>query len=638
MRLLRTVVRKAVPYGAVGLVLALHLVLLQEHLPWSAAMSDQPIAGDDYDTHLGQTYRLLGALRSAGKHWAYAPTLLAGFPAGAIFDADNKGWAYFTYGVSGLFGVSPARAHNLFVYLAGLLPPFLGMLGAFLFRLGFAPMVLSGMLFSCLFFFDSFTHWCYYVGMVAYTAASMVAVVPLGLLYRFVSERRFHYGLWCALILAVAHTLHPYTFFIVALPMVVMVVRARRALGWAGWGMVGGIVATTVAVNAPWLHASLIHWPYILDSGYFALGGLRIFFADMFNLLVSPIDTGVIGTRVSLRFAAAILTLGTLVSWYRSNDERLWSLGLAAAFVFALGYLGAYVPGLEQIQPYRHVVPAGFLMALPASWLVVEALRSPAVRLLPLPGKVLGLCLLFLSSQQFVEHAFYLLPHRMPALDPLLDGTEVPYDASGNSPRVPLILPHASYFHQGVAELNNWAHRYVGTRGRVVVEEFALGERMGWDGQVDVIGGFRLRNLVHAYSNILRLQQGRVISEAQLRDYVQTYGVTHLIMYSEHPEFDRMPGLLEPLGRHYYRRLYRVRSPTTKIAGSGGTVIPSLNRLQVQGTAGQSDLVLRYHYHPALRCRPHCQLRREPIAGPDPVGFIRVPAPHPSDFEIYNGY
>jgi hypothetical protein len=48
-------------------------------------------------------------------------------------------------------------------------------------------------------------------------------------------------------------------------------------------------------------------------------------------------------------------------------------------------------------------------------------------------------------------------------------------------------------------------------------------------------------------------------------------------------------------------------------------------------------VVLRFHFLETLVCRPGCAIAREPLSH-DPVGFIRVAAPHPADFEILNAY
>jgi hypothetical protein len=77
--------------------------------------------------------------------------------------------------------------------------------------------------------------------------------------------------------------------------------------------------------------------------------------------------------------------------------------------------------------------------------------------------------------------------------------------------------------------------------------------------------------------------------------------------------------------------------PVSLIGGNTGTVHASLNRIEVRGTIPDRDVVLRYHWMETLVCRPRCTLAREPVAG-DPVGFLRIRAPHPPDFVVENGY
>jgi hypothetical protein len=68
-----------------------------------------------------------------------------------------------------------------------------------------------------------------------------------------------------------------------------------------------------------------------------------------------------------------------------------------------------------------------------------------------------------------------------------------------------------------------------------------------------------------------------------------------------------------------------------------GQVRARTNTLDVQATAEHQDLVLSYHWHEALRCTPRCKVERFKIHR-DPVGLIRIPAPHPASFTIYNSY
>ena len=60
--------------------------------------------------------------------------------------------------------------------------------------------------------------------------------------------------------------------------------------------------------------------------------------------------------------------------------------------------------------------------------------------------------------------------------------------------------------------------------------------------------------------------------------------------------------------------------------------------VEITGSDPNQDLLLRYHWLETLACGPDCRIEREPIDDVDAVGFIRVPAPHPVEFEIRNVY
>ena len=103
---------------------------------------------------------------------------------------------------------------------------------------------------SLLWFFDSFSHWCWWVGMVAYAFASYLCLLPLALFYRWLQDRRSWQAVAAALSLGLVHLVHPYSFFILAAPMLALWAYHWRRLGPRGHLAVLGIAATTVAMNA----------------------------------------------------------------------------------------------------------------------------------------------------------------------------------------------------------------------------------------------------------------------------------------------------------------------------------------------------------------------------------------------------
>ena len=73
-------------------VLGLHLACFLYFLPPSVWWTDQPMTGVDFETHIAQVWRVLEGLDGWGRTWVYDVRLLAGYPHGVLFDADNKGW------------------------------------------------------------------------------------------------------------------------------------------------------------------------------------------------------------------------------------------------------------------------------------------------------------------------------------------------------------------------------------------------------------------------------------------------------------------------------------------------------------------------------------------------------------------
>jgi hypothetical protein len=77
--------------------------------------------------------------------------------------------------------------------------------------------------------------------------------------------------------------------------------------------------------------------------------------------------------------------------------------------------------------------------------------------------------------------------------------------------------------------------------------------------------------------------------------------------------------------------------PVSRVLQGGGSVTASENRIEVVGSDPKQPLLLSYHWHEALRCKPDCQVERAAI-DIDRVGFVRIPAPHAAHVVIWNSY
>lgn len=632
---------RRVSFGLWAAALVLfHLGLTEHFLGLGTAFTAAPIGGDDFDTHIGQTYRVIEGLERYGKSWVYDVRMLAGNPEGAIFDADNKGWEIWTYVLYRL-GMPKGMAFNMYILAAHLLPPLVLFIAARLFGIGRHASLFAGLLGSLIWFFDSFVHWAWWVGMVAYASAGYFVVLPFATFYRFVQTKTVGWAAASAATLALAHLNHPYSFFVLAPALGALYLGAVRTFTRREHWLVAGIVAVTIGVNAYWLYAALIHWHYILDSAYFGQTGFTYLVADFFGVLLNPSDTGVIGTRASFRLSCFALALCALVVWRRERDPRFASFAATLAVLFGLSYMGPYIPHAGQIQPYRHVVPLGFVSALGAAAFVEHSVTSGVIRALALPGRMLLGGLVLIAMQLFGRDALYFMPQLLPPVKPLIDGSRSPISENGfgrvhDEVSLPAYrFPRGPWMQYGALSLTQWIEKNTDTGDRVLIDAPPYGERVAWRNDVEVLGGFREKNLAHAYANFFRAFP-KYATEEQVTDYLAAYAVRWVVLHVARPDLERSPWLTKVLDESG-RRIYRNRVAVSQIRQGGGRLRARTNRIEVWGSNPAQDLVLAYHFHEMLRCRPDCRIVREP-SPVSRVGFIRVPAPHPRDVVIWNSY
>ena len=614
------------------LLLGVHVALFFE-FSGAQLLSATPYFGHDFNTHIEQTWRVLEGLRGWGESWVYDVQLLAGQPNGVFFDADNKAWELWTYALT-LLGVPQGLAFNSFIVAVHASVPVTMGWCARRFGLGHFGAWCAALFGVLLWFFDSWNHWCWYVGMVAYAGASFAFLVPLAAYWRWLETRKAAWWVVAAGALTGVHLLHPYSFFMLAPSMVVMTWRRREALGRAGMGKAAMIAAVTVLGNAWWLVVAARFWHYILDSSFFGHGGLPFLVADFLGLMIDPSSTGLLGTRTMIRLA---LVLMAFIAWWQWRKDKA---PLAAVFgpflivMVAFVYLGAYTP-LVQIQPYRHVGPLGFGACIPAAALVERRWRDR--RSTPLPAAwrswiwVLGL----VASLGLVREVMYFVGGRLPAPKPVPGTQRSILDMSGYP-----WTPRYHYERMPLESAAEWVRSHDDGTGRFLVEGPLFGEYFAWSTRAQILGGFTQRNLQHSWANLFRWSELGDVSSAQLRRYVDAYAVHYVVVTTpqhDAPWWDEHPRVLKRVGQLGLWRLYEVREPTGFVASGPGRVHASTNLLEVRGTDPQTPVRLRYHWLETLACRPDCAVEVDAVEGRR-APMIEIPAPHPADFEVYNGY
>jgi hypothetical protein len=377
-----------------------------------------------------------------------------------------------------------------------------------------------------------------------------------------------------------------------------------------------------------------------LDSAYYAQANLQYVLCDYFDLLCNGADSGVIGTRTGFRFLYFGLAIAGLAMLRARRDSRFIPLITCYVPLLAVAYFGEFIPGMQQSQPYRQAVPALLLSTLPAAAFCREAwtgFRALAGNIRWLVAALSFSLLQLLLATQVLYYFPEWVPE--PAIHP--DGARSPLSAYGHvsHPELPVHVrygvPHdPEVLERGMEPVIRWLERNTARGDRVLIEGAVMGERVAWRTGLEVLGGFFERNLEHVDAYYFRKYRTVAATPAQLVHYLNVYAVQWIV--TKRPEFAGLPEL-EKVSTGEFEQIYRVRAPANRVVRGGGQVHATQNLIAVTNSDPTQPVVIAYHWHEALRCKPGCRVEREPV-DIDRVGFIRIPAPHAADLTLWNSY
>ncbi|HEX4338978.1 MAG TPA: hypothetical protein VH062_23890 [Polyangiaceae bacterium] len=621
------------PRNVVALAAALHAVLLGYFFPFRLFASKLPVLEYDYALHAYQVDRALTAFESHHRLWSYDPLMLAGQPAGVVEDLTSKSLEAFVIGAHAL-GVSPWVAFDAYVLLVhvGLLPA--AWFAARLFGLDRLAAAWTVLFWVLCWHFDSFSHWCWYIGMISWALASYLVVLVVAVFHRALTDHRPRLYAGVAALGALAVFVHPFAVLTLAVPLAALYASAfRRLAAWehCALAVTGALAASTSLV---WLGPALRFRHYIGPVDAFLWPSASYALSDWLGLLRDLAMTGE-PVRTSLRTALFVLAAAGLLELRRRRDARVLPLSALIIVSVALAYLSGYSSLLRQTQPYRHIAPATLTAALVAAGTVTELFRARA----PLnQGARTALVLAALAAvPELARTAAGYLPALLPTHEHARTAFRPGPFASGSSEeREPLFMGHSPPPEE-YARVARSVSAITGDHGRVASLDWVLGEYLATFAHLATLGGIAERNVPHVAAHPLRHDlSAHVFGEDPVSAYLFEYAVAAVVTRNDAPAFDTRIDLLEKVESVGPFSVYRVRSPSSYVSeGRGRLIAQESNSLRVEA-ASETPLVLRFHFMESLKCRPDCAIFRAP-AERDPVGFIGV-RNAPRAFEIYNAY
>jgi len=618
--------------GTILLVSAFSITLF---LKPADIFSHAPIYTDDYSMHFSQCLSTKRFISSFGKCWGYDPFFLAGFPRGALVNADNKAWELLFFVFSPF---SEGFAFKLYLILFLLLYPFFSYAAARNFNLSRGTGIIASVL-SMLFFYLSiaieFVSW----GMLSYVFMSYLSLYLFSLFYKLFEHftwKRYVIVTLLSSLLLMMHILAPLILF---LPLLTLYLCNFKKLSLSRQLSMILMVVIVLAVNSFWLVPIL---QFFQDN---TTRPENYNFTLQINSLSEPITVYLQQKQSTLHrkipqlnntFIDVIILLFSVCGfyhWWRGKKTTLtFPIIGGVVALFLIAYYGSHTDFFAQLQPQRFTIPLNIFLIIPGSAGVLFTLKNI------FPGKS-PTAALFICSLAFAcvvspvikplktiyTNKLYHLNCTLPtAFGDLLNWLEA------NTTREGRILIEDSEYNTDTLQ-----HEFLGGHFPALLPEHVKREYL--------CGPRPIYPIKHSYASftegLLFEKKIEDYSLEELKHYCTIYNVKWIVCWFEKSKelFSRYPDFLVKLAEIDKLTIYQVTMQPSFFLKGKGVIHADYNRLELNQLAAENgEIIISYHWMKNLKTNPETKLERVFI-GDDPIGFIRIVDP-PRALVIYNGY
>ncbi len=614
-----------------GALLLLHLLITLYRLPPADLVTNPPLGVNDYTHHFYDAHAASELLEHFGQAWGYDPYFMAGYPAGTIFDIDNKFAEAVIFAASAL-GLSQPLVYNLLVLLAFILFPCVILLTARNLKLSPWASTLALALALAVWYLDRTATLMWRAGLFSFLTTTSLSALVVTLFYIYLENGTWRQWAVLAVITTLTLWIHPTSFIILCIPIAILYLLHVRRLPWKRHLALYGIILVVLAVNAYWLTTFVRFMSLLTRSSYYLPGGLDVLSSDLKDLLFASTEKP--PPLMAVRWTVLALGLIGVWRWWRTKRDSL-TIAFAAAIVSLtlIAYFAIYLPQGNTFEPYRYIVPAMFFAVFPAGAMLADAAFWRTLRGQRPVWKfaLAGICLIVLLG--WARAAYY----RRPLVERLWRSGMTEDRLVGTDDCQKSLL--------------TWMQTQTTRDARILIEDIPVGALAPYFVERELIGGpYQPYRIQHGFANIgggtLFGRQIDSYAPKQLYSYLQTYNIQWIITKPEGSEggpflFGRYisrkkPTFLSRQNAICDYEVYRVAlTPTFFLQGSG-QVKATYNSIQVRG-ASPGGIVLKYHWLNTLQSDPPLKLEPYPVLN-DPVGFIRVQNGEVRDFVISNRY
>jgi hypothetical protein len=585
--------------------------------------------------HLYHCLSAKETLLSFGKTWGYDPFLLAGYPAGVLFAADNKAWEILFYVLT--FFVSDGYAFNFYIILFFLAYPFLVYGAAKNFDLSEKESLIAT-IFSILVFYLTIAIDFVSFGMLSFVFASYFSFYVFSVFYRWLNSSRIKYYLILLIVAPLLMLMHLVSPVIIFIPSLVMYLLFIRKIEPKQHLMLFALLAVVLFSNSFWLLPIVEFYhqmtSYTYMGGYTPLQSYNLLEPIRVYLLQEMIFPFRPSAELNNTFIASILLLFASAGFYitikQRNSSRLFiSILSGILFLFFISYYGSHFEFFEKLQPMRFLIPLSIFLIIPASrglyYFVQKIVDGKGFKfrmfIVCFSFVVIAVPVLKQLKTIYYERVYRLSCSIPEALEELFEWTKTNTDKKGR------ILVEDSEFDSG--------HQYYGTHFPALFPYYT---------QREYLCGPRPYSAFHQgfasfTSGTLFNREIEGFSLEELVNYFDLYNIKWVICWSEETikHFEQYPDffIFKTVIDKFY--IYEIKRETSFFLKGSGKVESAVNRLQLNNVEAEGgEIVIKYHWMSNFKTNPPLQIEEFPVLE-NPLGFIKVLNP-PSSFEILLDY
>ena len=604
----------ALDWRPVLAVLLVQLLLQSWFFPITELLTATPLIHIDAAFH---QYQMALAQALCKQHLlvGYDPYFAAGYQGGVTFNASAKLPALLACALATPAAVVPA--YKVFSFMMGVLAPASLVLAAGMLGLPRAAGWTTAAL-AVLLWWTGPIRWYHTAGLVSWVASAFLAVPYAVAAVRCCLRPTTMSLLGVATVGALGTLLHP-LFALAVLVLALPLVLASWREGQSGWQSVGAalcICAVVLAVNVPWVLATLS------APGYASQPGPHQWAVDpllMLRELLGVASTAAGGSRL---YAALMLGCAAFLALAQGPARKLMlAVLVGAVLLMAWASLGGLMKGASALQPNRFSALAWLVLSLPAAWGVValaRAVRSRRGISRWLVGAVLAA--IALIGGMFVREAgveiFTTRPGRYAVTPPEVKGL-------GNTSHAVLgfLRDHTDrsarvYFEASLARVHDGGH-LAGLYALQADREF--------------IGGpYPFIDYANAWDSWAFGRPLAELSATELSQHLDLYNVKWMLCHSAgcRQAMAQLPGvsLVAELGPV---TAYQRAQPGNFFAQGRGRVLQRcFNAVELE-TERDPETILKYHWVPGLVTSPPATVeRRDLMPGARPFIVLRNPPRH----------